>query len=175
MKKFIKITLVAFGLMAAILACGQTLTFTNTYAVTEQLQLVQTVGINLVNVVSSLGPAYTNTPTWLSPWVDSQIYTNGLTTNNVKNIYVMWGGSGAVYNAKGIYQGIPPQWGGSYSCTLANAKTHVLPGERMHVLISVVDNSLTFTNIAANNNIVFNSSGMLYKVISIPFTTPPGF
>lgn len=171
--KWICLTMLALSF--AIKAESQSMTITNTYTVQRQVQVVQTIGANFINVVTSMGPAYTNQPAWISPWVDSQIYTNGLTTNNVKNIYVMWGGHGQVYNGKGIYQGIEPEWNGIYTCTLANAKTHILPGELMHVLIVVNDNTQVYTNVIANSNIVYNASGMLYKVIELPTNTPTGY
>jgi len=145
---------------------GFSQTITNSYTFSSNIEVLTTVGANLAQVVSSLPPAYTNVPVWIGDYVKSQIYTNGITTNNLKSTYVLWGEP--TPQPKGVFQGNAPIWNGKFYISLTNAINRVRPGDKMHLLLFGIDTS---TNTLSSNTVTFNQ-WMNYLIVSIPTNAP---
>ena len=173
-----KLVVVVAAILISTTAYTQTFNITNTYVMTNTVSVVQTFDFgNMVNVVSSAGSALTNSSKWalwIPQYVDDIIYTNGLTTNNVTDVRVLWTArqNKATFQERDIFQGMPDLWDGTHYIRLPLAKDRILAGQRLHVLLSVVDNSTTLTNLYQATNVVWNASGVLYKVIDIPNSKP---
>jgi hypothetical protein len=112
--------------------------------------------------------------TWIPQYLDALIYTNGLTTNNVTDIRVLWTDRAkkSTFQEKDIYQGMPDLWDGKHYISLSLAKINILSGQRLHVLLLVQDNSTSLTSLLQSSNIVYNASGIMYKIIEIPNYKP---
>ena len=154
-------------------AHAQDFTLTNTYVLSNSVSVVQTYSLNLIPVVSSAGAPLTNSSQWgrwIPQYITNNVYTNGITVSN-STVKVLWGEP--KYQLRGIYQGNPPVWNGTSYTYLNIAVERILAGERLHVLIGVTDNSVT--NLLQSTNVIYNASGVLYKVIEIPKTKPPGY
>lgn len=175
MKKLLTTLFLAVALIVG--AQAQSFSLTNTYNLTNTVQVVQTVnfGNGMVSVVSSAGAPLTNSSlwaTWIPRYITNNVYTNGITLTN-SDVRVLWGEPKA--QLRGIYQGNPPFWNGSNYVRLNIAVDRILAGERLHVLIGVTDQSTTLTNLALSSNVIYNASGVLYKVIELPKSKPPGY
>ena len=175
-------TLIKFVVVVAMIvslgAYAQTFNITNTYVMTNVVSVVQTFNFgNMVPVVSSAGSPLTNSSRWaewIPRYIDAIIYTNGLSTNNVTDTRVLWTArqNKVTFQERDIHQGMPDLWDGTHYIRLPLAKERILAGQRIHVLLSVVDNSTTLTNLYQATNVVWNASGVLYKVIDIPNSKP---
>jgi len=174
LKKLAVIVVMTIGMNAY----AQTFNITNTYVMTNVVSVVQTFNFgNMVNVVSSAGSPLTNSSKWalwIPKYIDAIIYTNGLTTNNVTDIRVLWTApqNKPTYQERSIHQGMPDLWDGTHYIRLPLAKERILSGQKLHVLLSVVDNSTTLTNLFQATNVVWNASGVVYKIIDIPTSKP---
>jgi len=171
MKKIIAVFLTTFMLLIG-LGLAQDFTITNKFVMTNTVEVITTFNLDLTPVVSSAGAPMTNNSAW-GPWIpvymDSQIYTNGLTTNNVVDVKVLWGEPER--QIRNYYQGTPATWNGKFYTTLGLAKERILAGQRMHVLLSLQDNDSSLTNLV-NGNVVWAVNGLVYKVIEIPVRKP---
>lgn len=178
MRNTLKKLVMVGAMMIGMGAYAQTFNITNTYVMTNVVSVVQTFDFgNMIPVVSSAGSVLTNSSrwgTWIPRYIDAVIYTNGLTTNNVTDVRVLWTArqNKATFQERDIHQGMPDLWNGVHYIRLPIAKERILAGQRMHVLLSVVDNSTTLTNLYQATNVVWNASGVVYKVIDIPVSKP---
>lgn len=172
MKKYL---LYFIFLATTISIMAQDFSLTNVYSLSNNVKVVQTFSLNLVPVVTSAGNPLTNSSqwaTWIPLYITNNVYTNGITLTN-SDVKVLWGEPKP--QLRGIYQGNAPAWNGSNYIRLNLAVNRILAGERLHVLIGVTDGSTTLTNLAQSSNIIYNSSGVMYKVIQIPITKPIGY
>ena len=163
---------------ASSVGYAQTFSVTNTYVMTNAVTVVQTFNMgNMVPVVSSAGAPLTNSSrwgVWIPQYIDALIYTNGLTTNNVSDIRVLWTArqNKLTFQERDIHQGMPDLWNGIHYIRLPLAKERILTGQKMHVLMSVADDSTSLTNLVQSSNVIYNASGVMYKIISIPPNKP---
>lgn len=145
------------------------------FVISNTLQNVSISTTNLIPVVSSAGTPMTNSSlwnVWIPKYIDSVIYTNGLTTNNVIDVKVLWGDP--IRQERRIFQAIPTIWN-NYYITLALAKERILAGQKLHCLINVRNTSINLTDLTSDQNLIWNDHQVLYKVISLPTSKPPGF
>ena len=176
MKLLSLITLV-FGL-AAGMVYGQSFNVTNQFTMTSTIDVVHTIDLgNMVNVVSSAGTPMTNSSrwgTWIPRYIDAVIYTNGLTTNNVTDVRVLWTArqNKPTFQERDIHQGMPDLWDGKHYIRLPLAKERILTGQRLHALLSIQDNTTITTNLASSTNVVYSSAGIMYKIIEVPVNKP---
>jgi len=144
---------------------------------TNVVTTVTTYTLNLVPVVSSAGSPMTNSSKW-GPWIptyiDAMIYTNGLTTNNVTDVKVLWTApqNKVTYQERSIFQGMPDLWDGKSYIRLPLAKERILAGQRLHCLISIQDNNTMLTNIIKQPDAVWAANALMYKIIPIPTSKP---
>ena len=171
MKKALAVFLASFMILSG-LGMAQDFTVTNKYVMSNTVEVVTTFSLDLTGVVGSAGAPMTNNSawgTWIPVYMDACIYTNGLTTNNVTGVKVLWGEPER--QIRNYYQGTPATWNGKYYTTLALAKERILAGQRMHCLLSVQDNNIALTNLV-NGNVVWAVNGLVYKIIEIPVRKP---
>jgi hypothetical protein len=171
--KLLSLSILALGLMTGALY-AQSFTVTNKFTMSSTIDVVHTINLgSMVPVVSSAGTPMTNSSLW-GPWIpkyiDACIYTNGLTTNNVTDVRVLW--TRPVTQLRYIYQGNPDVWDGKSYIRLPLAKERILAGERLHVLLSVNDQTTITTNLASSTNVIYSSAGVMYKLIEIPPVKP---
>jgi hypothetical protein len=176
MKKLLSLLLatVTFGIGTVT---AQEFAVTNTYVLSNTVQVVTTFNMNLVPVVSSAGSPLTNSSrwgAWIPRYIDAIIYTNGLTTNNVVDAKVLWTArqNKATFQERDIYQGMPDLWDGIHYIRLPLAKERILAGQRLHVLLSIQDNEHNLVNLLEQTNTIWAVSGIAYKVIEIPVNKP---
>jgi hypothetical protein len=176
MKKILSILLatVIFGIDTGV---SQDFSITNTYVLSNVVQVVTTFNMNLIPVVASAGSPLTNSSRWgewIPRYIDAIIYTNGLTTNNVVDTKVLWTArqNKITFQERDIYQGMPDLWDGIHYIGLSLAKERILAGQRMHVLLSIQDNEHNLINLLEQTNTIWAVSGIAYKVIEIPIRKP---
>jgi hypothetical protein len=159
---------------------GQSLSVTNKYEYVSSVDVVQTIDFaEMINVVSSAGAPVTNSSlwaTWIPVYINNNIYTNGLTTNNVSSARVEWTDpkNKATYQARYIHQGMPDMWDGVHYIKVPLASERILAGQRLHVWLLISDPSVDLSG-STDTNIVYNATGIIKKVIVIPTSKPVGY
>jgi hypothetical protein len=176
MKKVISILLTAVTLGIGV-AVSQDFSVTNTYVLSNTVQVVTTFNMNLVPVVSSAGSPLTNSSRWgewIPRYIDAVIFTNGLTTNNVVDAKVLWTArqNKITFQERDIFQGLPDLWDGIHYIRLSLAKERILAGQRLHVLLSVQDNEHNLVNLLEQTNTIWAVNGISYKIIESPIRKP---
>ena len=177
MKNLLKLFAILVTLTSLNLT-AQVFSLTNTYVMTNTVSVVQTFDLgNMVPVVTSAGAPMTNSSRWggwIPKYIDACIYTNGLTTNNVTDIRILWTApqNKPTYQERYIWQSMPDTWDGKSYIRLPLAKERILINQRLHVLMTITDNTTSLTNLVNSTNIIYNASGLLYKIIVIPNSKP---
>lgn len=175
--KLISLLVLVLGLAVGA-SYGQSFNVTNKFTMSSTIDVVHKIDFgNMVNVVSSAGSPMTNSSKW-GPWIpkyiDAVIFTNGLTTNNVTDVRVLWTArqNKPTFQERDIHQGMPDLWDGIHYIRLPLAKERILVGQNLHVLLSIQDNTTITTNLASSTNVIYSSAGVMYKVIQIPVNKP---
>lgn len=173
MKKLLSFLILTMSFVFILKTNAQDFSITNKYVLTNVIEVVTTFKMDLTPVVSSAGLSMTNNSrwgTWIPKYIDACIYTNGLTTNNVIDVKVLWGEPDR--QIRNYYQGTPPQWNGKFYTTLPIAKERILAGQKLHCLLSIQDNSTLLSNLVTSTNVIWANNGVAYKVIDIPTSKP---
>ena len=156
--------LLSLFLGLSMIAVANSQTVTNVVTFTNEVTIVNTYGLNLVGVVSSLAPPLTGIPSWVTNYVYSSVYTNGITRTN-STVYCLWGEP--PNQERGVYQGPFRPWNGKFYITLERAAVRVRPGQSIHMLIAG-----TMGSTLVNTNMTVSTNWSMYKIVDIPTNKP---